>query len=805
MCQGKLTVHQHFSFVPGPFDDCAPVMKNEPFKILLIEDDPDDFVLIRNLLSQIPFSGYELGWVTTGRQALDLIRSDRFDACLLDYRLGEEDGIAVLRSLIEAGCKAPVIFLAGCEDHWVDIEAMRAGATDYQVKGEIDAKILERSIRYSIRQKKYEEELAGKNSELTRALEELKTKDEELRARHRELARAKKLAEVERRRYQSLFDYAPDAYLVTDTRGTIKAANRAAAALLGVDCAQLPEKPLSRFVSEEYRSLFSRDLAALTPADGPKRYEITLAPGRGGPMWVSISITAEKLNDELNIRWLIRDIDKRKAADDALRRSKELFEKTFISQLAAILILDDAIPPRIIDCNPAATRMFGYSREEMIGLTTGFLYSDFEAARSFGEAFINAVGESGFVYRCPFQMKRRDGALFPTERSVVPLMDKDGRRFGWVSVAHDITERMKTEAALRKSKELFEKTFAGQLNAIFILDNGPTPGIVDCNPAAEAMFGYGRDEMIGRPVAMLHCDETDLAGLRDTVLEAVTDSGFFFIPEFRMKRKNGGLFPTEHSVVPLLDNGGERFGWVVVVDDITERVEAERAVKEGAERIKQFAYSIYHDLKNPAIALRWFADRLSGGYGPLLDEKGRGYCDRVLRISEEIVLFVDRINQYISTKEASLCIETVDVNEVLRLIGEEFFQKMQAGAIRWLVPERPIRIRADRVCLVRALRNFVENALKYGGEKLREISVEYTQSEQFHTISLKDDGNGLQGEEFDKIFEIFQRGRSSRGVPGAGLGLGIVKEIAEQHGGKVWAESRPEGGVVFHLSLSRSL
>src|SRR5918995_50439 len=115
--------------------------------VLLVEDDEDDYVIIRDLLSEM--ERFELEWVTDYDDALKAIERKEHDVCLLDYRLGEHSGLELLREALERGHKGPIILLTGQGDREVDLEAMQAGAADYLVKGQIDAPLLERSLRYA--------------------------------------------------------------------------------------------------------------------------------------------------------------------------------------------------------------------------------------------------------------------------------------------------------------------------------------------------------------------------------------------------------------------------------------------------------------------------------------------------------------------------------------------------------------------------------------------------------------------------------------------------------------------------------
>jgi two-component system sensor histidine kinase/response regulator len=135
----------------------AEKLEQRVIKVLLVEDDEDDYVITRKLLSRIEGTDYLLDWVTRYDAGLEaIIRSDH-DICLLDYRLGERNGLELLREAVAKGCKTPLILLTGQGDREVDLEAARAGASDYIIKGQITAPLLERSIRYAIESRKAEE------------------------------------------------------------------------------------------------------------------------------------------------------------------------------------------------------------------------------------------------------------------------------------------------------------------------------------------------------------------------------------------------------------------------------------------------------------------------------------------------------------------------------------------------------------------------------------------------------------------------------------------------------------------------
>ena len=120
-------------------------------RILLIEDDEDDYELTRKLLADLPEAQLELSWVRDYKRGIQESRTGRYDVCLVDYRLGAESGIDLLRELVANGNPMPVILLTGHDDRELDVRALQAGAADFLVKGEVSAALLERTIRYAIR------------------------------------------------------------------------------------------------------------------------------------------------------------------------------------------------------------------------------------------------------------------------------------------------------------------------------------------------------------------------------------------------------------------------------------------------------------------------------------------------------------------------------------------------------------------------------------------------------------------------------------------------------------------------------
>ncbi len=220
-------------------------------------------------------------------------------------------------------------------------------------------------------------------------------------------------------------------------------------------------------------------------------------------------------------------------------------------------------------------------------------------------------------------------------------------------------------------------------------------------------------------------------------------------------------------------------------DELKDKI---KTLKEKKDMIKLVSYTVAHDLKSPAISVYGLTKRLQEKYALSLGEKGKVYCDHIMKATEQMVALIEEINTYVVTKEVPLNFENIKVKEILDAIRHEFSDKLKQRQIKWLEPDTLPDIMADRLSLSRVFQNFVDNALKYGGKELSEIKIGYEEMDGYHVFSFSDDGVGIKkGKE--KIFDPFQRNKTSEGTDGSGLGLAIVKEIAERHQGQVWIDT----------------
>lgn len=264
-------------------------MKENSLKVLLIEDDEDDYVLTCDLLSEIKGTKYETVWISKYSDALKAIHDEKPDVCLIDYRLGEGTGIDLVREGIASNCRIPMILLTGQGDQETDIEATEAGAADYLVKGQIEAPILERAIRYAIAR--------------GRTLETLRESET---------------------RFRSVVESANDAIILIGHNGEIMSWNRSAQIIFGYN----EEDILGQQVSVLFPETFTLNLSQNANNDpvltsGPLRAasraeEITGRKQDGSEFPLEISLSSWETSEGVFHSGIVRDVTERKSLEDQL-------------------------------------------------------------------------------------------------------------------------------------------------------------------------------------------------------------------------------------------------------------------------------------------------------------------------------------------------------------------------------------------------------------------------------------------------------------------------------------------------------
>ncbi|MDY6839826.1 MAG: ATP-binding protein [Thermodesulfobacteriota bacterium] len=237
-------------------------------------------------------------------------------------------------------------------------------------------------------------------------------------------------------------------------------------------------------------------------------------------------------------------------------------------------------------------------------------------------------------------------------------------------------------------------------------------------------------------------------------------------------------------------------------DDLWKKAEE---IREKKEALEFFAYTIAHDLKNPAVGISGFARLLADKYEDRLDERGKKYCEQIRQAARQIEIFTTNINEYIRSKKIPFEIRRTNIKTILGHIRSDVAPVLKERNIAWSEPQTIPEIMADQMAITRVFRNLIDNALKHAGDKLTKIVIGYAQDQSFHIFSFSNNGVAIRKKDSEAVFKMFQKLPASGQTEGSGLGLAIVKEIAEAHRGKVWLESDTKKGTTFYISISKAL
>jgi PAS domain S-box-containing protein len=625
------------------------------------------------------------------------------------------------------------------------------------------------------------------------------------------------------RNYRVLLDALPDGVFVVDHQWRQVLVNRTGELFTG-----LPrEKTLGEKITDVFPQLRdTKFLPALKEVmDGRKARTVkdrfVFDDGREGWYEVRVQPVADGL------LCISTDITERIISGQEIRTAKEKFEKVFMSERSGIFILDNTEKLLIQDCNPAACRMFNYEKGEILGRAFGLLHSDDALLSSFRATMKKQVETIGFFTIKNYSMRSKDGSLFPTENTMLPLLAEKGRLEGWVSVVIDITERKRSEDSLKESEARYRALF----------EDSPTPlwewdlsGLKLRLRELQAQGGDGRIEQISKePESLKEYLELidfmdankaclDLFGVEEkNELHSHLES--FFLPDTwqafgeqilrvaqgktsfhaeTMCRTLSGkrLYVAIHAaVVPGYEDTLSQV--LLSLIDLTER-------KQAQMRMEQMAAGVAHNFNNVLNAMTANAQAAQG----LLDSEG--YSEReVVKLLENVVSgamsgkdMVRRLSSYVtSRRKDSSQWEILDlydlISTALEIVGAT---TRGQGRFKWLFQnylDQGLYVKGSSGELLEVFMNLINNAVEAmprGGA----LSVSYRLEKGFLEVNFHDEGMGMEQDTMENLFEPFF---STKGVKGRGLGLVSSKGIINSMAGEIKAVSRPGHGSTIIVSL----
>jgi PAS domain S-box-containing protein len=340
-----------------------------------------------------------------------------------------------------------------------------------------------------------------------------------------------------------------------------------------------------------------------------------------------------------------------------------------------------------------------------------------------------------------------------------------------------------------------------------LLDSLPDPVVIidgsrfiaHVNPAFERVFGYRAPEVVDRPLAVLARSSADI----DRIAAALCPDSPTRDEDLGVQRRDGSKVWVHLSASVLRLPGGEEAGAVAYLRDVTQRHVAQESLARKNAELEHYVHAVSHDLRSPLVSLLGFSRLLRDDYGDTLDEKGLHFLDRIEQAGRTMESLIHDLLELSRIGCSGSADTEVDPRTVLLQLQAEFKQRLDDRGLRLDIPEDPPPLRCDRTRLYQVFANLISNALEHAGtcrEPVIRVEIERTGNE--HVLRVCDTGRGVAPEDAERIFEIFQSlGQRDGGRRGTGIGLAIVRKIAETQQGRCWVEPTLAGGATFAVAL----
>ena len=569
------------------------------------------------------------------------------------------------------------------------------------------------------------------------------------------------------------------------------------ASILGCDVNNLPERLESweERIHPDDRSVVQVELARVAAgADDWLTVECRTQKDDGHWTWVSLRGQVQRQGDSengLRITGMIQNVS-------APKRAEERFRLFFENSPKAYLFFDDR--HTILDCNPSALSLLrGNDKSSVLGLQLSQLTpprqpGGEDSTEHYREMVALAHRKGSHSFEWTHQ--RLNGESFPCEVTLIPAPLGDDSTL--MSVWRDLSRQKRFELRLSAAIE------SAPIAIVMIERHGR---IVMVNAEAERLFGYSREEMLGRAVEML-IPERFRAGHPRLRMNFFTNSLAKRIGAGRElfgRRKDGTEFPIELGLNPV--NTDDGLFVISTVADITiwkqreqQHTDLLRKLSESNQELEQFAFVASHDLQEPLRKVSSCCQALEEDYADKLDEDAREWIAYAVTGSKRMRQLVTDLLEFSRVGTQGKAATPTDSQDAFETAIDNLADTIRDQDVQITSTSLPM-VLADPSQMVQLFQNLIANSIKYCDRERPVIEVKAGRSGDSRLFSLKDNGIGIDAAYYERIFQIFQRLHRSDEFAGTGIGLAICKKIVERLGGRIWVESQPDQGSTFFFTF----
>lgn len=430
------------------------------------------------------------------------------------------------------------------------------------------------------------------------------------------------------------------------------------------------------------------------------------------------------------------------------------------------------------------------------GSCSGRTWEDFFADPALAARVRAELLARGRVPHQRAELQRSAGAPLLAEVAVVRLPGGDPSHPLFLATVRPVEARDPHESEVRHTIGYLAALLDSSPEAVITFDE--TCAVTYANPAFERVLGLPVSEIVGRPLRALLPSVEEMEPLLRPGAELSQH-------DIHVTRGDGRAVCLAVSASPLRLQDGCRAGTVAFLRDVTERRRFEAELARKNAELENYVHSVSHDLRSPLVSLLGFSRLLRQDHGEQLGESGRHFLDRIEQAGRTMEALINDLLELSRIGQTGERKALVDPLKILHQLRAELKPRLEAQKIALVVPESPPLVLCDRTRLYQLFSNLIGNALEHMGPcPDARIEIEVVEEADHHRITVRDNGRGIEPAHHERIFELFQSlGPRADGRRGTGVGLAIVKKIAETHGGDVWVESSPGAGASFHLTLPR--
>jgi PAS domain S-box-containing protein len=418
------------------------------------------------------------------------------------------------------------------------------------------------------------------------------------------------------------------------------------------------------------------------------------------------------------------------------------------------------------------------------------------------DALRDDLRTNGRAGRVNLDIETEHGTQISVEASAFAVDFDEPDDSHYVVIARPEEDRARTERHLQATVGLLSQLLDSAPTGVIATDSAGY--VTYANRGAVALSGRSLDELLGSPIARflstsagfedLLANRPDPSDWEGEVLESIGDSG----------ESTWISLSTRHLLAP----DGHPDGFIVYLCDITRRREVQHELERKNRELEGYVDTVAHDLRSPLVSLLGFTRLLKHDYQDSLDETAHHFLDRVEQAGRTMDALIHDLLELSRIQEPGELQPLLDPRSVLLQVEAELKLRLEEQGVRLSIPDAPPMMRVDATRLYQIFSNLIGNALTHGFEGKALgcddpcVSIEVCDQVDYQEVVVSDNGRGISREDQRRIFEVFQTSPGVRRREHShGIGLAIVKKIAEAYGGRMWVVSEPGQGTHFHIRL----